>query len=361
MNLRIVHYYPRAWVGDGGCTAAVRSWASALAETGAHVTVACDGNGEAPPIHNVRWVSTRHKGWGRMRAPVGLERILDGQDLLVLHSGWVYHNLQAARSAARAGVPYVLMPHGAYEPNVFKRRSTSKHVWWRIFEQGLVTRARAIHVFFEEQSDDLRQLGYTGPVVVAPTGMSIPDFTSPSARSSHVLWMGRFDIETKGLDLLLHALASLHPRVRPRARLHGPDWRDGKQQTAQLVRELGLEDFVAIGPALYGTEKWEALRNCGLFVFPSRWDAHSVMLLEAAAAGAPIVVTSTTPFGRYLAAQQAALLVEAMPQAIASGIARGCSSEVGDECGIRASELVREKFSWPAVAESYAQQVSALL
>ena len=32
MNLRMVHYYPRAWVGDGGCTSAVRGWASALAE-----------------------------------------------------------------------------------------------------------------------------------------------------------------------------------------------------------------------------------------------------------------------------------------------------------------------------------------
>src|SRR4029434_10292678 len=149
MILRMVHYYPRAWVGDGGCTAAVRGWASALADTGAQITVVSDGNGELPPIRNVRWASTPHRGWGRMRVPVGLERFLDRQDLLVLHSGWSYHNLAAARSAVRSRVPYVLMPHGAYEPNVFKRRSTSKQIWWQVFEQQLVTGALAVHVFFE--------------------------------------------------------------------------------------------------------------------------------------------------------------------------------------------------------------------
>lgn len=360
MNLNILHYYPRAWVGNGGCTAAVSGWVSALAEVGAQVTVVCDGTGERPTTPHVRWLSTPHRGWGRLRAPVGLERILDGQDLLVIHSGWAYHNLQAARSADRAGVPYVITPHGAYEPNVFRRRRTAKQVWWRVFEHELVTRARAIHVFFEEQSDELRQLGYTGPVVVAPNGVSIPDFTARVARSQYVLWMGRFDIETKGLDLLLRALASLDPSARPRARLHGPDWRGGKQQTAGLVHELGLEDFVTIGPPLYGSEKWDALRGCGLFVFPARWDGQSVMLLEAAAAGAPLVVTNTTPVGRYIAAHQAALLVEATPDAIASGMVRGFSSEVAG-MGARASQVVRDRFSWRAVAERYTEQLRDVL
>jgi glycosyltransferase involved in cell wall biosynthesis len=360
MNLRMVHYYPRAWVGDGGCTASVRGWASALAETGAQVTVVSDGNGEPPPIRNVRWTSTPHRWWGRMRLPVGLERILEGQDLLVLHSGWSSYNLAAARAAVRMGVPYVLMPHGAYEPNVFRRRSTSKQLWWRLFEHQLVTAALAIHVFFEEQIDELRQIGYAGPVVVAPNGISMPDFARGADRAEYLLWMGRFDIETKGLDLLLNALASLDPSARPRLRLHGPDWRGGKQQTAQLVRELGLEDVVAIGPPLYGSQKWEALRECGLFVFPARWDAQSVMVLEAAAAGAPLLVTSTTPIGRMMAAQKAALLVDATPEAIASGITKGLSSEAA-ALGVRASEVVRERFSWPAVAEHCAQQLRGLM
>ena len=106
MTLRIAHYYPRAGVGDGGCTAAVRGWAAAVAAAGAQVTVIADGAGDRPTDSAVRWVSVPHRAWGRLRAPVGLEGELQGSDLLVLHSGWVYHNLRAATVATRAGVPY---------------------------------------------------------------------------------------------------------------------------------------------------------------------------------------------------------------------------------------------------------------
>jgi glycosyltransferase involved in cell wall biosynthesis len=361
MTLRVAHYYPRAWVGDGGCSFAVRGWASALAETGAQVTVIGDGAGERPTTPHVRWLSASHRGWGRMRAPVGLERILDGEDLLVLHSGWTYHNVQAARSATRARTPYVLTPHGAYDPNIFKRRRRYKQFWWNIYEHGLVTRAHAIHVFFDQQRDELRQLGYSGPVIVAPNGLAIPDFETEAVRSDWLLWIGRFDIEIKGIDLLLQALASLPPSVRPRARLHGPDWRGGKQQTRQLVQELGLSDYVTIGPPLYGPDKWAALRGCRLFIFASRWEGQGLMALEAAAAAAPLVVTNTTSLGRQMAAAQAAILVEPTPGSIAAGILRGCSSSDTRELGVRASRLVSEKFAWPAVADSYAEQLRALL
>jgi glycosyltransferase involved in cell wall biosynthesis len=325
------------------------------------VTVVCDQPGAAPLERRVCWLSTPHRGWGRIRYPVGLEHILHGRDLLVLHSGWVYHNVRAARSAARTGVPYLLTPHGAYDPNIFRRRMRSKRLWWKVFEQDLVSRARAIHVFFEEQRDELRQLGYGGPVIIAPTGLTTPDFKMQADRSEFLLWMGRFDIEIKGIDLLLHALASLHPSARPRTLLHGPDWRGGKEQTRRLVRELDLDDRVTIGPPLYGSQKWDALRNCRLFIFPSRWEGQGLIALEAAAAAAPLVVTSTTSVGRHLASARAAILVEPTAQSIAAGIVQGWSSSEAGELGTRASQLVREKFSWPAVAKSYTQQLGALL
>jgi glycosyltransferase involved in cell wall biosynthesis len=361
MNLNLVHYYPRAWAGDGGCTSAMRGWATALAAAGAQVTVVSDGQGERPLRQDVRWLATPHRGWGRGRAPIGLERLLGQRDVLVLHSGWVYHNVKAARSAARVGVPYVLTPHGAYDPNIFERRHGLKHLWWSVFEKRLVAGARAIHVFFDDQRDELRDLGYTGAVVVAPSGLTVPQFETNASRSRSLLWMGRFDIQIKGLDLLLHALASLPASVRPQARLHGPDWRGGREETGQLARRLGLADSVAIGPPLYGSAKWDALRECGVFVFPSRWEGQGLMALEAAAAAAPLVVTRTTTLARHLAAADAAILVEPEPASIAAGIVKALSVSESKDLGGRAARLVREKFSWPAVADSYAAQLTALL
>jgi glycosyltransferase involved in cell wall biosynthesis len=360
MNRRIVHYYPRASVGDGGCSSAVRGWASAVAQTGAQVSVVCDDMGDIPPSGQVCWLATAHRRRGRFRCPVGLERVLSRGDVLILHSGWVYYNVHAARVAAASGVPYVLTPHGAYDPNVFRRTRPAKRIWWALFERRLVRQACAIHVFFEEQRQQLRQLGYTGPVIIAPNGLAAPPFEPRPAGSTDLLWMGRFDIETKGIDLLLCALASLPPAMRPSTRLHGPDWRGGRQRVADLIRQLHLEGVVTIGDPLYGAEKWKALRDCALFVFPSRWEGQGLMALEAAAAAAPLVVTSTTAVGRHLAAADAAILVEPTPESIAAGILTGCSAPAR-ELGARASAFVRKQFSWPSVAESYAQQLQAVL
>jgi len=332
-----------------------------VAHAGAQVLVVSDQDGEAPLDSEVRWLSVPHRGRGQLRAPVGLERTLPGNDVLVLHSGWVYHNIVAARSAVQSGLPYILTPHGAYDPNVRRRRGSLKRLWWNALERRLVTRAVALHVFFEDQREHVRDLGYTGPVVVAPNGLTIPDFDAETVvPSDYLLWMGRFDLETKGVDLLLRALAALDPRERPQARLHGPDWRGGKQRAFELVRELGLEDSVVIGPALYGADKWRALRECRLFVFPSRWDAQGLIALEAAAVSAPLLVTNTTSLGRYLGANDAAVVVDATAESIAAGIIAAYSSQALN-LGVRASQLVRERFSWPVVASSYATQIEALV
>jgi glycosyltransferase involved in cell wall biosynthesis len=359
-NLRLVHYYPRALVGDGGCSYSVRGWATAGVKAGADVVVAYDQDGDCPQDTGVEWRRLSHRRHGGLRVATDLPLVLHGADFLVLHSGWVYHNVHAARVASRLGVPYVLTPHGAYDPNVFARRSALKRMWWALLERHVVVNASGVHVFFEEEREFLANLGYAGPFVVAPSGVTIPHAVAPQVDTAgYVLWMGRFDLEHKGVDLLLHALASLPPEHRPPARLHGPDWRGGKRTAMELVRTLGLESSVTIGPAVYGREKWQTLANCKLFVFPSRWEAQGIVALEAAGVGSTLVVTGTTFVGQELARRGAAILAESDPESIASAIVKGWSSDTS-QLRLRAAHLVRERYSWTAVAVSYLGQLRAL-
>ena len=52
--MRIVHYYPRALVGDGGMTGAVRRLSGALSEAGAEAVIAYD-DGPQPPSGEHRY------------------------------------------------------------------------------------------------------------------------------------------------------------------------------------------------------------------------------------------------------------------------------------------------------------------
>jgi glycosyltransferase involved in cell wall biosynthesis len=357
--MKIVRYHPRAAVGDGGITGSVRRWSAAFARAGVDAVIAHDGGAPPPPDPGVRWVDVRHAGPEGWRVPLGLERVLEGADLLVLHSAWTLHNARAGAVARRLGVPYVLEPRGAYDPGIVHRRPVLKRAWWTLLERRLVEGAAAVHAFFPSEVEHLQALGWRGPVIVAPNGVRIPDGVAWDGGSGgYLLWIGRFDPEHKGLGLLLRALAQLPEGERPQVRLHGPDWRGGKERTAAMVRALGLQPWVAVGEPVYGERKWELIEQASGFVYPSRWEAFGNSTAEAVAAGVPTLATPY-PLGRFLAERGGALVAEPTPEGLAEGVRRVRLPETR-EVARRGARLVREEMSWDRVAERWLSQARAL-
>ena len=357
--MRIVRYHPRAAVGDGGMTGAIRRWSQSVASLGAEVSVAFEKGSEPPECNGVRWIPVRHGGPGRTRIPLRLEDALRGADLLVLHSGWSLHNVRAAAVARKLKVPYLLEPRGAYDPHIVVRKRRVKQTWWFAAERKLLDGARAIHVFFEPERAHLTAIGYRGPVVVAPNGAPQPARSWDGGTGGYILWLGRFDPEHKGLDLLVRGLHELPPVQRPHLRIQGPDWRGRKQQIVSMVEELGLGEWVTIGDPIYGEGKTDLLAMSTGFVYPSRWDACPNALLEAAAMGIPSVATPY-PLGVYLASRGGAFLVDATVDALAGALQR-LGSDRADEVGRIGAKVVGDELPWEAVARSWLQQVEALV
>jgi len=217
-----------------------------------------------------------------------------------------------------------------------------------------------VHCFFGEEQDYLRRLGVDVPVVVAPNGFSVDGATTwQGSREGNVVWLGRFDPECKGLDLLLAAMRLLPRDERPRLAMHGPDWNGQKSIVIRLTGELGLEDWVTVGEAVYGDDKSRLLESAAGFVYPSRWEAFGLSVVEAVSLGIPTLVTPY-PLGRFLAGEAGAILAELTAPALADGLRRLRAPE-SVEVGKRGAALVREAFSWNVVAESWLEQVEGLL
>lgn len=357
--MRIVQYHPRAIVGDGGITNSVRRLSLAFARLGADPVIVCDATDRDPPLDGVEWVTLRHVGRGTFRTPVGMRAALRDADLLVCNSAWTWHNVVAGRAARATGVPYVLAPRGAYDPLIRRRRKLVKDVWWAALERDLVRGSRAMHVFFASQEPHLRQLGYDGPVLVAPNGVEVPrDVRWDGGSGGYLLYLGRFDPEHKGLDLLVRAVASLPPGTVPPLHLHGPDWRGGREVVRQLVRELDVADRVVVGEPVYGDEKWRTFAAATGFVYPSRWEGFGNSVAEAAGLGVPCLVTPY-PLGRYLAERGAAILAEPDVASLATGLRQLASGDAA-AIGARAVELIEDELSWDAVARRWLEQAAAL-
>lgn len=362
--MRIVRYYPRAASGDGGITGANRRWSRGLARAGAQVVIAYHDGVEpaGEPAPGIEWRRVRHAGPEALKIPLDLSDVLRGADLLVLHSAWTMHNVRAASCARGLGVPYVLEPRGAYDPHIVSRKRLLKRGWWLACERMLVLGARGIHVFFEQEQAHLHALGWHGPFVVAPNGVEPPPagLAWDGGSGGYVLWLGRFDPEHKGLDLLLCAMRMLPSSERPMLRLHGPDWRGRKAGVRDTVREYELDEWVTIGEPLHGRAKYEAMSRATGFVYPSRWEAFGNSTAEAASLGVPVLATPY-PLGRYLASQGAAVLADATPQGLAAGLRALGDSSTAAGVGRRAAQVAREELSWDEVARRWLAQAGALL
>ena len=340
-------------------TTAVRKLARGLAAAGADVVVACDG-GRSAASDGVRWEVLPHVGLFSFRVPIGLSRVLKNADLLVLHSAWVLHNVRAAAIARELGVPYLLAPRGAYDPKIVTRKRLLKTAWWTMFERALVRGAAAMHVFFDAERSHIQAIGHHGPLVVAPNGVDAPASRAWSGTSNgYILWLGRFDIEHKGLDLLLRGLALIPAGRRPILRLHGPDRSGQKAELRKLARTLDLADHLVIGPPVYGDEKWQLISGASAFAYPSRWEAFGNSAAEAIALGVPTLVTPY-PLGCYVANRGGAVVAEPTPEALARGLERVLSSDASAMAS-KGAELIRREFNWADVSGSWLRQMKALI
>jgi glycosyltransferase involved in cell wall biosynthesis len=365
--VRIVHYYPTARV-DSGVTVALWAWARAVAAAGVEVAVLHGGTqarpgfkfdeGTGTPAGGVNEQIVPHRGHGRLTArPVDLGRWLRSDDVLVLHEGWVGSNQVAAAAARRIGVPYVVMPHGVYEPAW--RTYLKQPVWIRErAERYLLDRALAVHVFFASEQADISRLAPGARFITAPTGFEIPPERWEGG-GGYLSWVGRYDPTHKGLDVLVDGLARMPAGQRPTLRLHGYDFLGGRSALERRIAEQGLGGRVRVGAVITGAAKSEFLRRADGYVHPSRWESYGIALLENLALGVPCLASSTIHLAGDLRSSDAAILAAPDPASLADGLA--ALKDAPPDLGARGRALVERRFAWSTVVPEFLSSLEALL
>ena len=174
-------------------------------------------------------------------------------------------------------------------------------------------------------------------------------------RSFILFACGRLD-PTKGLHHLLDA----YERANPEERLlilgdfaHDPEYSRGIERRIAARYGGSPGRVCVVRELLPRTRLLSVLRACKLFVFPSEYEAMSMMLLEAVSSRAPIVCSDLPENLAVLGADYPFAYPASDAGALAAAIERGLSDR---NWARRTAELyarcVRD-FSWPAVARRY--------
>jgi glycosyltransferase involved in cell wall biosynthesis len=160
-----------------------------------------------------------------------------------------------------------------------------------------------------------------GPVRCVFNGVTADEFdpVPRSADATDIVYVGEFRY-IKGADLLIDAVARLHARGKPVTLTLAGDGEELAALKAQIQR-LGLTGvvrFIGHVKARYGFSKGK------LLVVPSRGDSMPYVVIEAAAAGIPMVAANVGGipeiFGGHTDALFAANVVGSMADAIETAL-----------------------------------------
>lgn len=195
-----------------------------------------------------------------------------------------------------------------------------------------------------------------GDAVVIPNGVDVRRYRCAAALPGYpreggtVGFIGRYDEPRKGMPVLLEAMAALAPD-RPGLRLVVAGRGDSDEFLADLPDALrGRVDLLGV---LSEPDKASLLRSVDVYCAPNTGgESFGVILLEAMAAGAPIVASNLDAFRRVLDGGRAGVLVSVEDaDAVASALAQVLDDPACRESLVTAGESVVAAYDWPVVAD----------
>ncbi|MET0384994.1 MAG: glycosyltransferase [Polyangiales bacterium] len=373
--MRIVHVIPSYLpaVRYGGPMFSTQALCAALVSLGHQVqvvTTSIDGDGDSDVPHDepvlldgveVRYFRTRHLRrltWSSDMA-LGLWRILPGADVVHLHSVFLAPTTIAAAIARRYGIPYVMSPRGALVPEHIQAKNRAiKLAWLALLEQRNLRGAARLHVTSEAEYADAARVGLPiPPAAVVPNGVDVPHFGAlkpPTAwledvtRTPYLLFVGRLN-RTKGLDRLITSLEGTSFRLL----LAGPDENGHHAELQALASARGVAEQVEFLGIVSGDDKAWLMKRARVLALTSYRESFGNVVVEALAAGTPVVVTPEVGAHDHVTRSRAGAVVDgdSAPSLRAALDLFWRDDARRAQAGERGRRYVTEHLSWRHAAE----------
>jgi glycosyltransferase involved in cell wall biosynthesis len=254
-----------------------------------------------------------------------------------------------ARLAGRGGAVRAYTPHGG---SLHYRWGTPSGFVYLGLEAALLRRTD-LFLFESAYSRDIfsRKVGDPGPRArVVHNGVAPGEFgpIQPDPQAADLVFVGELRL-LKGVDVLIDAIALLERAGRPLKSVivgDGPD----RTRFEAMVRDAALGDtvrFVGAKPAR------AAFALARLLIVPSRAESLPYIVLEAAAAGMPMIATGVGGIPEIFGPDAKALIRPGDPAALAQAIDRAVTErEAGHAVAARLQQRLRTSFSTDAMTDA---------
>jgi glycosyltransferase involved in cell wall biosynthesis len=277
-----------------------------------------------------------------------------------IHGGFIPQFYLLARKLNRLGFEYIYTPHGAYNSVALQRNAWKKKIYILLFEKYLVRNAKRLHFIGASEVDGAEKVFGKVPFELIPNGQKIEelDFMHQSLKTGRIPvfgFVGRIDIKTKGLDILLQGFAEYVEKHGGNGQLWLIGDGDELPKLMEMAQSLNISSKLKFLGSKYGDEKLNIMANMDYLCLTSRNEGLPGVVLEASALKVPCIVSSETNMGDYITQDHAGLcLSENSPSKLALAFqTAGIWHHNGElkRVGNNAQKMVKKHFDWSAISQ----------
>ncbi len=249
-------------------------------------------------------------------------------DIVHIHYVRVPKYYAISRILHKMKIPFVVSLHGGMNPAEMKRRYIRKIIYWTFIERSVHLRAAGIHFITErERLSYYQHFGRPSTYSIIPNVIHIHENIKWKGEISvdrlKFLFLGRYDIWTKGIDLSVELVRVLREQYGILAELHlyGSPGDKFRKQFQKLLRKYSGVPIIDHGLISGEIDKLRLMSEYDFYLQYSRFEVFGMSIGEALSIGMPVIVSENCDLSQDLSKANACITISMEPSRAAQQIA----------------------------------------
>ncbi len=307
-------------------------------------------------------------------------------DIIKLSEIWSFPVLAGAISSVINHKPYVVIPHGSLGEEAVRIKSYSKKmINYSLFARRIIKRSSAIRfmsLWEKAQSSKYINGKYN---FIIPNGIDVNEYLKtpynfknkyPFLKGKRIItYLGRLH-KIKGLDLLFESVIQI---LKTRRDIHlliiGNDQLHYSKYLKQILNENNIDYYdykdkpimkddinVSFVGILSGNDKIAAYKSTDVFVLPSYSENFGMVILEAMAAGVPVIVSKNVGLAEEIMNYHAGVVVNNNINELEEAIIQLLNNtSLANNNISNAYDMINKKFSIDRVADLMINELKTII